>query len=279
MKTGLRSMLLGVVCLGWSFGVPARTNDNPRAAATAPGDPEPSEWELVWEDDFAGTQLDSAKWELCKRGRSDWNDTMSDDPRLLKIENGALHLLGIVNDRTDTDKAPHLTAGVTSKGKFAFQYGQVQIRARFKSAQGAWPALWMLGSERGWPGGGEIDLMEHLNFDSKIYQTVHSEYTQKIDKTNTPKKGGTAGIRRDDWNIYGCVWNENEIVFTVNGKPTLTYPRVPALGEKQWPFNQPFYFILSMQIGGKWVNGPGATNPSHYPAGMEIDWIRVHRRK
>ena len=60
---------------------------------------------------------------------------------------------------------------------------------------------------------------------------------------------------------------------------THTYARVPAKGEKQWPFNQPFYFILSMQIGGNWVNGSGPTNPAHYPAGMEIDWVRVYSRK
>lgn len=41
-------------------------------------------------------------------------------------------------------------------------------------------------------------------------------------------------------------------------------------GEAQWPFNQPFHFILSMQIGGIWVNGAGPTNPAHYPAAMAI---------
>ena len=68
-------------------------------------------------------------------------------------------------------------------------------------------------------------------------------------------------------------------MFTVNNKPTMTYPRVPNLGEKQWPFNQPFYFILSMQIGGNWVNKTGPTEPTHYPAGMEIDWVRVYKNK
>ena len=236
-----------------------------------------SEWELMWEDDFGGKKLDDTKWTLCERGKSDWNDTMSDDPRLLEVKEGVLRLRGIVNDYKD-DPEPYLTAGVTSKGKFAFKYGKVQIRARFKSAQGAWPALWMLGAERNWPANGEIDLMEHLNFDDKVYQTIHSEYTIKIDKTNTPKKGGTANIKRDDWNTYGCEWNEDSIVFTVNGEPTHTYPRVLTKGEKQWPFNQPFYFILSMQIGGKWVNGSGPTNPDHYPTWMEIDWVRVYSR-
>ncbi|MBT3376824.1 MAG: glycoside hydrolase family 16 protein [Lentisphaerae bacterium] len=240
--------------------------------------PDQATWKLVWQDDFSGDRLDEAKWTRCKRGKPDWKNTMSDDPRLLRIEAGMLHLRGIANDRTEDDPAPYLTAGVTTRGKYTFKYGKVQIRARFKSAQGAWPALWMLGAEKGWPANGEIDLMEHLNFDSKVYQTVHSEYTVKIDKTNTPRKGGTAKINRDDWNTYGCEWDADKIVFTVNGKPSLTYPRVVEPGGKQWPFDQPFYFILSMQIGGKWVNGKGATNPSHYPAGMEVDWVRVYTR-
>lgn len=233
-------------------------------------------WKLVWEEDFAGTTLDDTRWSRCERGKSDWNNTMSADPRLLSVEDGVLHLRGIVNDQPEKDPVPYITAGVTSKGKFAFQYGKVEIRARFKSAQGAWPALWMLGAEKGWPANGEIDLMEHLNFDDKVYQTMHSLYTVKVDKTNTPKKGGTAKINRDDWNTYGCEWDADKVVLTVNGKPAHTYPRVPEKGEEQWPYNQPFYFILSMQIGGNWVNGSGPTNPDHYPAGMEIDWVRVY---
>ncbi|HET6446926.1 MAG TPA: glycoside hydrolase family 16 protein [candidate division Zixibacteria bacterium] len=279
MKTKLEGFVFLVTCLIVISSVSAGTNASKSTAITSPEHLKHSEWELVWEDDFAGGKLDQSNWTLCKRGNADWMNTMSDDPRLLKIEDGVLHLRGIVNDKKDKDPAPYLTAGVNSKGKFAFQYGKVQIQARFKSAQGAWPALWMLGAEKGWPANGEIDLMEHLNFEHKIYQTVHSEYTVKIDKTNSPKKGGTAQIKRDDWNTYGCEWDANKIVFTVNGKPTHTYPRVPGKGEKQWPFNRPFYFVLSMQIGGNWVNGSGPTNPAHYPAGMEVDWVRVYSQK
>jgi len=243
------------------------------ASALQPGLPG---WKLVWEDDFTDPKLNEAVWSRCWRGKSDWNNTMSQDPRLLEIRDGVLHLRGIVNDKKAEDPVPYLTAGVTSKGKFTFKYGKVQIRTRFKSAQGAWPALWMMGAEKGWPANGELDLMEHLNFQDKVFQTVHSVYTLKIDKTNTPKKGSTAKIKRDEWNTYGCEWDADKVVFTVNGKPSHTYPRVAAKGEKQWPFNQPFYFLLSMQVGGGWVNGSGPTNPEHYPAGMEIDWVRVY---
>lgn len=236
-------------------------------------------WELIWSDEFSDNALDQTTWSLCSRGRSDWNNTASDDPRLIELDNGVLRLRGIVNDDTESDHAPYLTGAIQSKGKYSYQYGKVQIRARFKCAQGAWPALWMMGEEKGWPACGEIDLMEHLNFDDIIYQTVHSEYTRSIDKTNTPKHGSTAKIERDNWNTYGCEWDEDKIVFTVNGEATFTYPRAPEKGEKQWPFKQPFYFLFSMQIGGDWVNAQGErpTLPDHYPAYMEIDWVRVYK--
>ncbi|GEM_PF-6540763 len=79
-----------------------------------------------------------------------------------------------------------------------------------------------------------------------------------------------------DWNTYGCEWSAEKVIFTVNGKPTHTYPRVPGKGAKQYPFAQPFYFVLSMQIGGKWV---GQAKAEHYPAEMEVDWVRVYQKK
>lgn len=240
----------------------------PAGAQEIPG------WNLVWHDEFDGPELDPEKWSHCKRGRSDWNNTMSDDARCFALKNGRLQLRGLVNDPADRNTAPFLTGGVTTRGKFDFTYGKVVIRARFKSARGAWPALWMLGSGGGWPDGGEIDLMEHLNFDDKVYQTVHSAYTQAGHKQDPPASS-TSPIDRDAFNTYGLEWYEDRLELTCNGKTTMTYPRRPEKGAGQWPFDGPFYFILSMQVGGKWV---GEADPGDYPAGMEIDWIRVYQK-
>lgn len=235
----------------------------------------PAGWKLLWNDEFNGTSIDNSKWQPCERGKSDWNDTMSDDRRCFKIGGGTLKLIGIRNDDKKKDPSDYLTGGITSKGKFDFKYGKVEIRARFKSAKGAWPALWMLGSKGAWPHNGEIDLMEHLNFDNIVHQTIHSHWANNVDKAKSPVKTLTTPIKKDDYNTYGCIWDEQKIVFTVNDKPTLTYPRVPEKGAEQWPFDQPFYFILSMQIGGSWV---GSVDAKDYPAHMEIDWIRVYQK-
>lgn len=198
---------------------------------------------------------------------------MSSDPRVYAVKNGWLGLHGLANEPKDKEPVEFITGGVVSKGKFQFHHGKIEVRARFKSAKGAWPALWMLGVNGGWPKNGEIDLMEHLNFDEFVHQTVHSDHTLNLDKTNTPAKSRTTPIDRDEFNTYGAEWDRDKIVFTVNGKPTLSYPRVPEKGAAQWPFDQPFYIIMSMQIGGSWVGPP---DPKDYPAAMEVDWVRVY---
>lgn len=42
--------------------------------------------------------------------------------------------------------------------------------------KGAWPAIWMLGSGNGagWPRHGEIDIVESVNGNPRIYMTTHS---------------------------------------------------------------------------------------------------------
>ena len=237
-----------------------------------------SRWTLVWQDEFDGSVINQTYWSRCERGKADWNNTKSLAPELVEVSNGTLKLKGIVNIN-EQDPAPYLTAGIHSKGKFSFTYGKVQIRARFKSAQGAWPALWMLGGTGQWPHNGEIDLMEHLNFDQKVYQTLHSGFTQSTpyDVEKHPKKGSTSQIDRDAWNTYGCEWDAEQVVFTVNGESTHHYPRRPDLGSEQYPFVQPFYILFTMQIGGKWVNASGATDPEDFPAYLEVDWVRVYK--
>ncbi len=233
-------------------------------------------WRVVWEDDFNGSTLDTTKWSRIDRGPSDWNRYMSKRDDLYVLKDGNLILRGQVNDRRSQDTARYVTGGVTTKGKYSFVFGKIEIRAKLGSARGAWPAFWMLCANRvhgGYPKNGEIDLMEHLNYDNEVYQTVHSHYTLNLGQKSNPNHYNKAKIDLDDYNVYGMEWYPDRLVFTVNGKVNFVYPKIETELEGQFPFDQPFYLLLDMQLGGSWV---GSIDPSTLPVEMAIDWVRVY---
>ena len=104
------------------------------------------EWKLVWSDEFDGEQIDEATWTRVPTGKDDWDDMMSLREDLAYVENGELVLMGKVNDGTAPDNGrPFVTAGIISKGKKAFQLARFEVRAKFSSANGFWPAIWLSG--------------------------------------------------------------------------------------------------------------------------------------
>ncbi len=237
-------------------------------------------WKLVWEESFEKDGfLDTTKWSVIKRNNADWGNYMSNNPACINIKNGKMYLRGIVNEDLKRDTVAYLTGGVETKGKFAFQYGKIEIHAKLENAQGAWPAMWMLADQPKYgkyPRNGEIDLMEHLNFEDKIYQTVHSYYTLELKQKTNPQYYKTHPVETENYNTYGMEWLSDKLVFTINGIETFTYPRLDNVDKSQWPFDQPFYLMIDMQLGGKWV---GSVKSDDLPVQMIIDWVRVYQEK
>lgn len=236
-------------------------------------------WKIVWEENFNSKTLNLDKWSRAPRNTPDWSNYMSNHEDVLRINNGKLFLRGIVNPDTKKDNVPYLTGGVLTKGKFAYTFGKIEIRAKLENAQGAWPAIWMLPDQPKYgeyPRNGEIDLMERLNSDKIVYQTVHSYYTLKLRKTKNPISGSTSKLEPEKYNTYGLEWFPDKLIFTINGEETFVYPKLDNVDKSQWPFDQPFYLILSMQLEGNWV---GKANPEDLPVQMIVDWVKVYQQK
>ncbi len=232
----------------------------------------PTKWRLAWEDNFNSNRLDTSVWGRCTRGTSNWDNTMSDREDLVIVRDGKLILRGIVNPDTSVDHSPYLTGGVWTKNRKSFAPGKIEIRARLHGAKGAWPALWLLPYDYRkyrWPLGGEIDIMERLNNNHFVYQTVHSDYTQNRGGDKNPPHSTTGAIDRDGFNVYGVEIHPDRIVFLVNGKETMTYPATGVDG--QFPFYIDQYLLMDMQLGGDWV---GDVDAGDLPVEMEIDWVR-----
>lgn len=230
----------------------------------------------AWEADFnQSNHFDTTQWSKIPRGGSDWNRHMSDFDSLYAIRDGKLILRGIVNHSVPDDTARWITGGVYTKGKKAFGFGRLEIRAKFQDAQGAWPAFWMLAENMHWPAGGEIDIMERLNSDSIVYQTVHTNYTLKLKIKNNPLSHTTAPINPGQFNTYALEKYPDSLVFFVNGKRTFTYPRIKTDKAGQFPFSEhKHYLLIDMQLGGNWV---GKVNPDDLPVEMEIDWVKFYK--
>ena len=117
--------------------------------------------------------------------------------------------------------------------------------------------------------------MERLSHDSIAYQTVHSHYTYTLG-INNPPHGSTGRIDPDGYNVYAVEMYADSLSFYINDRHTFTYPRIETTQEGQFPYHQPFYLLLDMQLGGSWV---GAVDPKQLPVEMHIDWVRFYKKR
>lgn len=232
---------------------------------------------VVWEENFEDSTKLETNWSKIPRGGSDWNNYMSDYDGLFAVTNSNLVLRGIKNTVLSNDSAPYLTGGVFTKDKRTFSNGRLEIRAKLFGARSAWPAFWLLPENAQWPHGGEIDIMERLNMDDYVYQTVHSDYTFNQGIKDNPKAGIVAHIKPDNYNVYGVELFTDSVRFFINDTHTHTYPRIETDKTGQFPFgDKEFYLLLDMQLGGNWV---GPVNEQDLPVEMHIDWVRFLQKK
>lgn len=237
------------------------------------------QWQLAWEENFEGKQLDTAVWSMIPKGHFEKKNSLSSDERCYELCGGQLILRGIVNEDLQKDSSAYLSGGIWTKGKQAFRRGRMEVRAKMDGVQGAWPAIWMLpstASEVEWPRGGEVDIMERLNHDTFVYQTVHSYYTHNLKEKDNPPNGAIVSIRPDEFNVYGVDFFPDSLVFHVNGVKTFAYPRIDTDKEGQFPFDMPQYLLIDMQLGGTWV---GEVDPTGLPVEMAIDWVKYYELK
>lgn len=236
-----------------------------------------NKYRRVWTENFRGNTFDKKSWSKIPRGSSDWNRHMSDYDSLYEVSGGCLKLRCMANNGVvPADTARYITGGLYTLGKRCIGYGKVEIKAKLGEAKGLWPAFWMLPEKGTWPDAGEIDIMEHLNFDSIAYQTVHSRYTYTLGFGGNPPQGATGPIKRGEFNVYAVEILPDSIVFSINGTRTFAYPRIDTPHGGQYPFGTPFYLLLDMQVEGSWV---GSADGRNLPAEMEIDWVRMYELK
>jgi beta-glucanase (GH16 family) len=229
-------------------------------------DMEKKGWVLTFHDEFDGKKLDAGKWidsypDNVRTHGSEEKQWYAADG--CEVGKGRLRLKG---EKREWEGHPYTSGMVTSYGKFAQQYGWFEIRAKFPKGKGYWPAFWLLPETKAWPP--EIDVLEILDQEpNKVYMTNHWR-----DETGKHRSKGGSWVGPDfsaDYHVFAVEWKPGEIIWYVDGVERFRSTEgVPA---------EPMYVIANLAIGGTWGGYPDETTV--FPGYMDIDYIRVYKRK
>ena len=109
----------------------------------------------------------------------------------------------------------YTSASILTDGKYYWQFGRAQIRAKIPAVTGMWPAIWGTGSQGQWPHGGEVDIMEYYR--EKILANCAvggtQQWSAKWDSSSRSMNSLT-GVDpgwKDKWHIWTMQWDEQYV--------------------------------------------------------------------
>ncbi len=262
----------------------------------------PTGWQLVWSDEFngaAGTPPNPANWNY-DLGGGGWGngeaETYTSSPNNVFQDGNGNLVIRAIRDANGNYTSARLQTGSpgasTHTADQSWTYGLVEARIKLPFAHAVWPAFWMLGENIGtigWPWCGEVDIMENfgtynnVNDASTNNGTAHGPTTPVgSGNYNDYSAGGQYTLPLgetvyDDYHVYAIQWSQDSVAFYVDGALyyTATPDKVPP---GYWEFNNPFYLLLNVAIGGPTTflgtPDPNAPFPNQ---DMLVDYVRVYQ--
>lgn len=249
-------------------------------------------YELKWKDEFDSVSLNSADWNVETHEKGWVNNELQEyvnSNKNIYLENGNLVIKPVrekIGDDESGNPVYKYTSGrVNTQGKHDFTYGLFETRVKVPTGKGYLPAFWMMPTNENlygqWPRCGEIDIMEVMGQETnKLYGTLHygNPHSQK-QETYTAKNGDFA----NDYHTYAVEWEPGKITWYVDGvkyhEANDWYSTTEGQGTAAYPapFDQPFYMILNLAIGGSWVGYPDETTKYENQA-FVIDYVKAYQK-
>lgn len=256
-----------------------------------------TEADLKWEDDFEGTSLNTKYWNV-EAHDPGWVNNES-QKYVSEEENKTTQNITVkdgyltIQARKDTDangNTTYTSGRINTQNKQNFQYGKFEARIKVPYGNAFLPAFWMMPADESlygqWPKCGEIDIMEVLGGkDTKTsYSTLHFGEPHTESQGTYKLKDGVKDFA-EDFHVYACEWDPGEIRFYVDGK--LFYKTSDWFSKKQGfgevaypaPYDQPFYIILNLAVGGSWPGKPDAEKEFGDNAQMVVDYVKVYQKE
>jgi beta-glucanase (GH16 family) len=237
---------------------------------------------IVWSDEFDGPGINTSIWTFDIGNNNGWGNNeleyYTSRTNNAYVANGFLH---IVAQKESYGGQNYTSARMLSQGLFSQKYGRIEWRAQLPSGVGFWPALWLLGTNIastniGWPACGEIDEVENKGSNPFMVQgSLHSGSDE------TAIYNFTDGLAATNFNTYTMDWTTNAFLFYVDGHlyETQTSWGSSTTNAYPYPFNQPFFLLMNMAIGGNYLGKP-STNAINsgtvFPGEMLVDYVRVY---
>ena len=237
--------------------------------------------ETVWHDEFAGpagAPPDPSVWRP-ETGAGGWgNDELQTytDSRANAALDGEGHL--VITARRGPG-GRFTSARLITQGLLEVRYGRVEARVRVPAGRGVWPAFWMLGTRLGavpWPDCGEIDVMEVIGHEPHVvHGTVHGPgYAGASGITASHAQAGRESLA-DAFHVYAVDWEPGRVTWSVDGTAYHQVTR-DGIGADRWVFDQPFFLLLNLAVGGGWPGDPDASTV--FPQQLVVDHVRVRAR-
>ena len=274
---------------------------------------DPPGWKLTFSDEFDGDEIDRKKWDFdigngfydydANQWIAGWGNnelqyyTKESDNAFVK--EGTLHIRAL---KESFNGAGYTSARIKSRKKdgsplFCQTYGRFEFRAKLPTGQGVWPALWLLPQENKygvWASSGEIDILEARGQEpTKILGTLHfgSRWPINTETSQSYTLPNNATIA--DFHVYALEWEPGEMRWYFDGQLFATQnswwssskieggrginpQKESDLNTWPAPFDHPFYIVMNVAVGGKFLGNPDAT--TKFPAEMLVDYVRVYEK-
>ncbi len=255
-------------------------------------EPQPPSYELVWSDEFdINGPPDPCNW-IYEHGFVRNQELQWYQPNNAQCKNGMLVIEAkreqVKNNRFDPKSknwrqrrkyARYTSASIKTRGLHSWLYGRFEARARIDTRDGSWPAFWTVGFARGWPGCGEIDIMEYYQNmvlanacwagNKNSYKPKWDAVKKNIEYFQDPNFSSKFHVWRMDWTKdYILLYIDDILINTIDLSRTINYQ------DKTNPFREPHYIILNLAIGGDRGGDPSRTK---FPIKYEVDYVRVYQ--
>jgi len=298
----------GLLCIGCSSQTEPPAEEV--VVSTEVGSGEVNGYKLVWQDLFNGTTLDETNnWVIEVNGDGGGNSELQ-YYRRENISVGVEPVSGdhclIIKSKKESYSGKTCTSGrLKTLGKMSFKHGKVEARIKLpKTANGLWPAFWMMGADYstvGWPKCGEMDILEMGNVNG-ITRGTQDKYFSTWFHWGESWNGGSypnwgkdftnaTGIQ-DDFHLFTLIWDDNALksYLDLDKNPAATPICEMAIngadvaGNAAHYFHKKFFVLLNLAIGGNFtqiwdINKITALNAANnYESNMYIDYVKVYQK-